>query len=259
MAAHTNASAIPVFPLVASTIVVRPGSILPSRSAASIIETPIRSLTLPPGLNASSFANSSAPGSPSMRVRATIGVRPTWAAMLLGISGNPPGTLREGLVECAVSKDCGTVPAHQMIGLIWLSGWVAAYVAHALRANWEMGPQSVWRAGDVSVWGPTKEPIGYVQRKENKRRARHDAYVAGGGGHAYLGEFASRRDAIRALQHYSNHGDVPGAQPVASNPAPEPSTRLTDELERLASLHKDGVLTDEEFATAKARVLSQDR
>ena len=59
MAAHTNASAIPVLPLVASTIVVRPGSIRPSASAASIIATPILSLTLPPGLNASSFAYSS--------------------------------------------------------------------------------------------------------------------------------------------------------------------------------------------------------
>ena len=52
---------MPVLPLVASTIVVRPGSIRPSASAASIIATPIRSLTLPPGLNASSFANSSTP------------------------------------------------------------------------------------------------------------------------------------------------------------------------------------------------------
>src|SRR5204862_290454 len=51
---------MPVFPLVASTIVVRPGSMIPSRSAASIIATPIRSLTLPAGLYASSLAYSSA-------------------------------------------------------------------------------------------------------------------------------------------------------------------------------------------------------
>ena len=56
MAAHTKASAMPVLPEVASTIVVRPGSICPARSAASSIATPIRSLTDPPGLNASSFA-----------------------------------------------------------------------------------------------------------------------------------------------------------------------------------------------------------
>ena len=41
---------MPVLPLVASTIVVLPGVILPSASAASIMATPIRSLTLPAGL-----------------------------------------------------------------------------------------------------------------------------------------------------------------------------------------------------------------
>ena len=41
---------MPVLPEVASTIVVRPGWIRPSRSAASIIATPILSLTLPAGL-----------------------------------------------------------------------------------------------------------------------------------------------------------------------------------------------------------------
>src|SRR3982751_4261830 len=75
---------MPVLPLVASTIVVRPGSIRPSASAASIIATPMRSLTDPPGLDISSFAYSSTP-SGTTRVRRTIGVRPTCSAMLIGI------------------------------------------------------------------------------------------------------------------------------------------------------------------------------
>jgi hypothetical protein len=41
---------MPVFPEVGSTIVVVPGSIFASASAAAIIATPIRSLTLPAGL-----------------------------------------------------------------------------------------------------------------------------------------------------------------------------------------------------------------
>ncbi len=41
---------MPVLPDVGSTIVVRPGTITPSASAASIMATPMRSLTLPPGL-----------------------------------------------------------------------------------------------------------------------------------------------------------------------------------------------------------------
>ena len=45
------------FIAVASTIVLRPGSILPSASAASIIATPIRSFTEPPGLRYSTLAS----------------------------------------------------------------------------------------------------------------------------------------------------------------------------------------------------------
>ena len=71
---------MPVLPLVASTIVVFPGSMRPSASAASIIATPIRSLTLPPGLNASSLPNSPTPSGAS-RASSTIGVPPTWSAM----------------------------------------------------------------------------------------------------------------------------------------------------------------------------------
>src|SRR5580693_492812 len=92
---------MPVLPLVASTIVVRPGSIRPSASAASIIATPILSLTLPPGLKASSLANSSTPLSPagepsSMPGRPTSGVPPTSSAMLIGIRAMSPTTIVGG-------------------------------------------------------------------------------------------------------------------------------------------------------------------
>jgi hypothetical protein len=83
---------MPVLPEVASTIVVRPGSIRPSASAASIIAIPMRSLTLPPGLNDSTLANSSTPSAASggrIRVSCTIGVEPTYSAMLTGIRPIP--------------------------------------------------------------------------------------------------------------------------------------------------------------------------
>src|SRR5688572_13269402 len=80
---------MPVLPLVASTIVVRPGSIRPSASAASIIATPMRSLTEPPGLNISSFAKIAAGASGRSRVSCTMGVRPTQSAMLIGIAAIP--------------------------------------------------------------------------------------------------------------------------------------------------------------------------
>ena len=54
-AAATKASAMPVLPNVGS-ISTEPGPIFPSRSSASIIDTPMRSLTLPIGLKNSSLA-----------------------------------------------------------------------------------------------------------------------------------------------------------------------------------------------------------
>src|SRR6478672_4401112 len=94
---------MPVLPDVASTIVVRPGSMRPSASAASIMAIPMRSLTLPPGLKASTLANSSTPSAASagsIRVSWTIGVAPTYSAMLTGIlpiAGSSLVTAREAL------------------------------------------------------------------------------------------------------------------------------------------------------------------
>src|SRR5919108_5004605 len=77
---------MPVFPDVGSTIVLRPGSMRPSASAASIIATPILSLTLPAGLCDSSFPISSASQSGATRVRRTIGELPIRSARLSGIA-----------------------------------------------------------------------------------------------------------------------------------------------------------------------------
>src|SRR3954467_11236413 len=76
---------MPVLPDVASTTVVRPGSISPAASAASIIDTPILSFTLPAGFCDSSLPISSAPQSGATRVKRTSGVSPTSSARLAGI------------------------------------------------------------------------------------------------------------------------------------------------------------------------------
>ena len=70
-----------MLPLVGSTITDRPRSIKPSRSAASIIATPIRSFTEPPGLRNSSFATTSPGRSGPSRGNATSGVFPTTAEL----------------------------------------------------------------------------------------------------------------------------------------------------------------------------------
>src|SRR4051812_37020229 len=77
---------MPVLPEVASTTVVRPGSISPAASAASIIETPILSFTLPAGLCDSSLPISSAWQSGATRVKRTSGVSPTSSARFFGMA-----------------------------------------------------------------------------------------------------------------------------------------------------------------------------
>jgi hypothetical protein len=48
---------------------------------------------------------------------------------------------------------------------------------------------------------------------------------------------------------------APAPAPVAPAPAPAATGDTTAELERLASLHQSGALTDDEFAAAKAKLL----
>src|SRR5207302_6567063 len=82
---------MPVFPLVASTM-IESGPIFPSRSAASIIDAPMRSLTLPSGLKYSSFATT-VPTAPSVtRFSRTSGVFPIVSTIepLMFIRSGPP-------------------------------------------------------------------------------------------------------------------------------------------------------------------------
>lgn len=72
------------------------------------------------------------------------------------------------------------------------------------------------------------------------RRAARTAVVAG--------VVVNRRDR---KQDEQNAQSAP-----APAPAPASDGDVTDELTKLASLHSDGVLTDEEFAAAKAKLLA---
>lgn len=84
----------------------------------------------------------------------------------------------------------------------------------------------------------------------------------------------ARDEAVRALLPLPGDGDggrdgdrprarsagAPSAAPSASSPRPSaPAGTVVDDLERLDRLHRDGALTDEEFATAKARLLADGR
>src|SRR5262249_46733602 len=76
-----NARPIPVFPAVAS-IIVLPGRSFPSRSAREIMPIAARSFTLPPGFRYASFAKTSELLDGTRRRRCNIGVSPTSSVML---------------------------------------------------------------------------------------------------------------------------------------------------------------------------------
>ena len=78
-----------------------------------------------------------------------------------------------------------------------------------------------------------------------RRRARRRGLVAG----AVAGGAIAHHRAKRQAQDQYDQASVDDNQyaPPPADPA--------DEIEHLAQLHSSGALTDEEFATAKAKVL----
>ena len=56
-------------------------------------------------------------------------------------------------------------------------------------------------------------------------------------------------------QQYAQQQQYAPPPPQYAPPAPEPEDDATAQLQNLAQLHSQGVLTDEEFAAAKAKIL----
>ena len=107
-AAHTMASAMPVLPLVGSTMTVS-GPISPASWAASIIATPMRSLTELAGLKNSSLAATSAPApSVTFRIR-TSGVWPTSSVMSFAMRMWLILPLSAGAGQIGSRMRCGTL------------------------------------------------------------------------------------------------------------------------------------------------------
>ncbi len=76
---------MPVLPLVGSTMTLTPGVSSPSRSAASIMASPMRSLTLLAGFALSSLATICGRTPDAIRFSRTSGVLPMSSATLLAI------------------------------------------------------------------------------------------------------------------------------------------------------------------------------
>jgi hypothetical protein len=85
-----------------------------------------------------------------------------------------------------------------------------------------------------------------------RRRTRRRTMMVAGGLAYERGRNAGQQDAYQDDPGYAEPPPPPPAPPA---PAPT-ANDATGELERLASLHQSGALSDEEFAAAKQQVLS---
>ena len=83
------------------------------------------------------------------------------------------------------------------------------------------------------------------------RMAARTAVVAGTAT-AVHGRVARRQAAKYDQQDAQQYAQAP---PQQYAPPPEPEDDATAQLQNLAALHTQGVLTDEEFAAAKAKIL----
>jgi outer membrane murein-binding lipoprotein Lpp len=89
-----------------------------------------------------------------------------------------------------------------------------------------------------------------------RRRPLMRAAVVGGG--AYLaGKSRARRQDEQAQPEEEQNARISGLeQQSPAQPTPVASSPMVDQLNQLAELHQQGVLTDEEFASAKAKLFS---
>ena len=75
------------------------------------------------------------------------------------------------------------------------------------------------------------------------------------GGAAYaVGRHTARRSAAEEQQENEQNDRPDTTEGQQAYAAPAPS--MSDELERLAALHENGTLSDDEFTAAKAKLLN---
>ena len=88
-----------------------------------------------------------------------------------------------------------------------------------------------------------------------RRRTRRRTMMVAGG-MAYAAGRARRGDEPGDEQGYQDEQEYDAPPPAPPAPAAAaPAEDATSEIERLASLHDSGVLSDEEFTAAKAKIL----
>ncbi|KAB7743257.1 SHOCT domain-containing protein [Nostocoides sp. F2B08] len=92
------------------------------------------------------------------------------------------------------------------------------------------------------VAGTASAVSGRVQRRQAERFADRDAQIVAERNAAYQQQMAAQ-------------APPPTYAPAAPEPAPEPQVDMIARLKELAELRDQGILTDEEFAAQKAKLL----
>ena len=87
------------------------------------------------------------------------------------------------------------------------------------------------------IAGPGTAVSGRVARRQAEKYTDRDAQIA-----------ADRQAAY-------DQAAAPAAAPVAAAPAAAPESDLMDQLQKLGDLKAQGILTEEEFAAQKAKLL----
>jgi hypothetical protein len=99
-----------------------------------------------------------------------------------------------------------------------------------------------------------------------RRRPLLRAAVVGGGAYAAGRHMANKQAEAQAAEEDQNArldsleqqqygGYPPQAAPPPAAPPPAAAPSMMDQLTQLADLHKQGVLSDDEFAAAKGKLL----
>ncbi len=71
-----------------------------------------------------------------------------------------------------------------------------------------------------------------------------------------MGSAATRRPRLSSSKRRAAAEAAPTAPAEAAPEVEAPAEDPYEQLEKLGKLHQDGILTDEEFATAKAKLLA---
>lgn len=99
-------------------------------------------------------------------------------------------------------------------------------------------------ARTAAIAGTASAVSGRVQRRQAEKFAERDAEI-----------YAQRNAAYQQAQ--AQQAPPPPPAPVAAAPAPAApdQSAVIEQLRQLGELHQQGILTDEEFAAQKAKLL----